>query len=71
MVEPDNKAVASTIAMMEIPVQPYRRRAEELVDEYHATLTSHPQLEWIAPRFRSPISQRAYARNTASGRRMH
>jgi predicted nucleic acid-binding protein len=46
---PDHTAIASTITMMELLVQPYRRSDSEQVNQYFALLTTYPNLIWIAP----------------------
>jgi len=47
--KPNSKAVASTIAMMELLVRPYRDGDERLVDEFYGLLSTYPNLDWIAP----------------------
>ena len=43
------KATTSTITMTELLVQPYRNGNMQLIDSYFALLTTHPNLDWIAP----------------------
>jgi predicted nucleic acid-binding protein len=45
----DHRAVASTITMTELLVQPYRDSEEQRVDEFYALLTTYSNLDWIAP----------------------
>jgi predicted nucleic acid-binding protein len=47
--QPDRRAVTPTITMTELLVQPYRDSQQQRVDEFHALLTTYPNLEWIAP----------------------
>ena len=47
--QPDTRAVASTITMTELLVQPYRDSDEQRVDEFYGLLSTYPNLEWIAP----------------------
>ncbi|MFN0165452.1 MAG: type II toxin-antitoxin system VapC family toxin [Bryobacteraceae bacterium] len=46
---PDGNAVTSTITMTELLVQPYRDSDEQRVDEFYGLLSTHPNLDWIAP----------------------
>jgi predicted nucleic acid-binding protein len=46
---PNHSAVASTITMMELLVQPYRESSEERADKFYALLGAYPRLDWIAP----------------------
>ena len=45
----DLTAIASTITMAELLVQPYRNSDFERVDQYFGLLTTYPNLVWIAP----------------------
>jgi predicted nucleic acid-binding protein len=45
----DSNAVASTIAMTELLVHPYRDANEQRVNEFYGLLSTYPNLEWIAP----------------------
>lgn len=44
-----HSAVASTITMAELLVAPYRVGDEDKVNEFYATLTTFPHLQWVAP----------------------
>ena len=46
---PGSKAVASTLTMMELLVQPYRDADEQRVDEIYGLLSAYPNLDWIGP----------------------
>jgi predicted nucleic acid-binding protein len=46
---PGGKAVASTITMTELLVQPYRVADQQQADEFYVLLSTYPNLEWIAP----------------------
>lgn len=46
---PTSRAVTSILTMTELLVQPYRALDEERVDAYYALLSTHPNLEWLAP----------------------
>jgi uncharacterized protein len=46
---PGSKAVTSTITMTELLVQPYRVADQQQADEFYVLLSTHPNLEWIAP----------------------
>jgi predicted nucleic acid-binding protein len=43
------KAVASTVAMTELLVHPYRDADEQRAGELYGLLSTYPNLEWIAP----------------------
>jgi predicted nucleic acid-binding protein len=45
----DVTAIASTITMAELLVQPYRNSDLERVNQYFGLLTTYPDLVWIAP----------------------
>lgn len=40
-------AVLSTLALLEIQVAPYRRKAEDLADSYYALLRQLPNCRWV------------------------
>ena len=42
-------SATSTVTMLELLVQPYRRRDLDLVNRFFALLSTYPRLEWIAP----------------------
>ena len=44
-----NTAVASTLTMTELLVNPYRASNEGLVNQYYGLLSLFPNLEWTAP----------------------
>lgn len=44
-----SKAVASTIAMTEALIHPYRNVDREKVESHYGLLSTYPNLEWIAP----------------------
>jgi len=46
---PRHTAVASTITMTELLVQPYRDGDEQRVDRFYGLLATYPNLEWVAP----------------------
>lgn len=46
---PGHQAITSTITLTELLVQPYRDSGQQMVDEFHARLTTFPNLEWIEP----------------------
>ena len=41
------KATTSTLTLLEILVQPYRRKLDDLVLKFFALLTTYPNLRWI------------------------
>jgi predicted nucleic acid-binding protein len=41
------KASTSTLTMLEVLVQPYRQKNDELVLKFYALLTTYPHLTWI------------------------
>ena len=41
------KATTSTLTLLEILVQPYRRKMDDLVLKFFALLTTYPNLHWI------------------------
>jgi predicted nucleic acid-binding protein len=41
------KATTSTLTLLEILVQPYRKRLDDLVLKFFALLTTYPNLTWI------------------------
>jgi predicted nucleic acid-binding protein len=41
------KASASTLTLLEILAQPYRRKNDDLVLKFYALLTTYPHLSWI------------------------
>lgn len=41
------KAATSTLSLLEVLVQPYRQKNEELVMKFYALLTSYPHLTWL------------------------
>jgi predicted nucleic acid-binding protein len=45
----DSKAVACTIAMMELLVHPYRKMDQQMVESHYGLLSTYPNLKWIAP----------------------
>jgi hypothetical protein len=46
---PLHTAIASTVTMAELLVQPYRNADLERVNQYYALLATYPNLLWIAP----------------------
>jgi predicted nucleic acid-binding protein len=46
---PDHTAIASTVTMAELLVQPYRNSDLRRVNQYFGLLTTYPNLVWIAP----------------------
>lgn len=49
MERPQSSAVASTVALTEILVQPYRNADFAQAQSFYALLTTIPNLEWVAP----------------------
>ncbi|HEY3457430.1 MAG TPA: PIN domain-containing protein [Bryobacteraceae bacterium] len=45
----DHTAIASTVTMLELLVQPYRLTDSGRVNQYYGLLTTYPNLIWIAP----------------------
>lgn len=43
------RAVTSTITMTELLVPAYRKKDDQRVDAFYGLLTTHPNLEWVAP----------------------
>ena len=41
------KATTSTLSLLEILVQPYRRQLDELVLKFYGLFTTYPNLEWV------------------------
>jgi predicted nucleic acid-binding protein len=41
------KAVTSTLTLLEILVQPYRKKLDDLVLKFFALLTTYPNLKWV------------------------
>ena len=46
---PGSRAIASTISMTELLVQPYRRLDVNRAGSFYALLSTFPNLDWIAP----------------------
>ncbi|MEW6324348.1 MAG: PIN domain-containing protein [Nitrospirota bacterium] len=42
-----NRGVCSTLALMEVLVQPYRMHNDELVNRFYGLLTTYPHLTWV------------------------
>ena len=42
-----NQGVCSTLSLMEILVEPYRKQNETLVNEFYGLLTTYPNLKWV------------------------
>lgn len=42
-----NKGICSTLSLLEILVQPYRNKNEELVNQFYGMLTTYPHLTWV------------------------
>jgi predicted nucleic acid-binding protein len=49
---PKAHAVTSTITMLELLVQPYRRSDIDRVNRFYALLSTFPHLEWVPPTLR-------------------
>lgn len=47
--QPDSTAITSTITMTELLVLPYREGHEERANAVYGVLSTHPNLDWIAP----------------------
>ncbi|MFC2173833.1 type II toxin-antitoxin system VapC family toxin [Acidobacteriota bacterium] len=41
------KATTSTLSLLEILVQPYRRQLDDLVMKFYGLFTTYPNLEWV------------------------
>lgn len=41
-----NEGICSTLTLLEILVQPYRRKNDELVNQFYGLLTTYPNLSW-------------------------
>jgi len=42
------RATTSTLTLLEVLVQPYRQKNEELIMKFYALLTSYPHLTWVS-----------------------
>ena len=42
-----NQGVCSTLSLLEVLVQPYRLKNEELVNQFYGLLTTYPHLTWV------------------------
>lgn len=42
-----NIGICSTLNLLEVLVQPYRKKDEELVNQFYGLLTSFPNLAWV------------------------
>lgn len=42
-----NLGICSTLSLLEVLVQPYRKNNDELVNQFYALLTTYPHLVWI------------------------
>jgi predicted nucleic acid-binding protein len=49
LLKPGSQGVTSTITMLELLVQPYRRGDIDSVNRFYALLSTYPHLEWIEP----------------------
>lgn len=47
--QPQSRAVTSTVTMTELLVGPYRAAQKGRADTFYASLSTYPNLEWIAP----------------------
>lgn len=47
MEKPASQAVTSTVTMLELLVQPYRRADLDTVNKFYALLSTHPNLQWV------------------------
>lgn len=43
-----NSGICSTLSLLEILVQPYQNKNEELVNQFYGLLTTYPHLKWVA-----------------------
>lgn len=41
-----NRAVCATLSLLEVLVQPYRKKDDALVNQFYALLTTYPHLAW-------------------------
>lgn len=44
-----SEAVTSTLTLVELLVQPYRNRDQQLVDEFYGLFSRYPNLQWVVP----------------------
>ncbi len=42
-----NEGVCSTLTLLEVLVQPYRKQNEELINQFYGLLTTYPNLDWV------------------------
>lgn len=42
-----NSGICSTLSLLEILIQPYRKNNEELVNQFYGLLTTYPHLKWV------------------------
>lgn len=42
-----NLGICSTLSLLEVLVQPYRNKNEELVNQFYGMLTTYPHLTWV------------------------
>ncbi|MBI3015806.1 MAG: PIN domain-containing protein [Candidatus Tectomicrobia bacterium] len=42
-----NLGVCSTLSLLEVLVQPYRKNDDEMVNQFYALLTTYPNLTWL------------------------
>lgn len=42
-----NQGICSTLSLLEVLVQPYRKDNEEMVNGFYSLLTTYPHLSWI------------------------
>ena len=47
MEKPASQAVTSTVTILELLVQPYRRADLDTVNKFYALLSTHPNLRWV------------------------
>ena len=47
--EPRHSAVTSTVTLLELLVQPYRKGDIDRADQIYALFSTYPHLEWIVP----------------------
>ena len=42
-----NEGICSTLSLLEVLVQPYKNKNEELVNQFYGWLTTYPHLNWV------------------------
>ena len=62
--QPNHTGITSTITMTELLVPAYRDAGQARVDQFYGLLTTHPNLDWVAPNLEvADIAARIRARH--------